>query len=205
MKRVAVSMLAVFTLFLLVDASPAALITDYLEFSASGISYDGDGSTNSDWIMSRGGGDDNVIGDVTYDFLKWRQSFTAPADYDANNINWARLFIEIADDDGASPVEDGYLKIARGGSTAWDTHNIYDVQSMTYMFDIDVATTLMPLSPGSPPVTAVDLQLGNVIGSDFTLVSSRLEIQYSAIPEPGSLILLSSGVMGLSVLRRRKE
>ena len=168
----------------LAGATPVTF-TDVTTFTASG-------TDSAEDYVNHGRGDVNKL-DGILDYVRWTHHFDFNPELDY--VISANLTLSLRDDedfrlfgvDMEAEIGGGWIE-----SGDWD---LGEIDTGDYTYDIDVAY----LGDGEFTVT-----LGSVIG-DFYIDESALEITYEPVPEPGTILLLGSGLLGLMAYGRRKK
>ncbi len=179
-------------IFMLCLSVPAGLfaapvtLTDVTQFTATGTNPGGD-------LDDYGWGDVNKLDGIT-DYVAWTHHFVFEPP--ANDLLYASLTVNLYDDE-----RDKFFNpftweaaIGWGESGQW---TVDDVDTGAYQYDINVNYLL----DGSFSVT-----LASAWG-DFYIQDSTLKIDYESapVPEPATLVLLGSGLLGLAGFRRKKS
>jgi PEP-CTERM motif len=146
------------------------------------------GTIDSTDYIGHGWGSVNVL-NGTLDFVTWKHQFdlSPPAD----KLLTATLTVSLQDDERDTFWNPLTWEVGVG----WTENGQWDfgsVDSSSYNYGIDVNY----LKDGVFTVTLASLW------GDFSIVSSTLDITYNPVPEPATMILLGSGLLGLAAFRR---
>jgi len=167
-------------------ATPAVL-TDTTYFTDSGTvapeDYIDHGRGSVKWLDGLG------------DFVKWQHlfSFDPPAD----TILSGKLTLSLYDDDTDKKWNPFTWEFGGGiaESGEWD---IGAINTGSYEYDVDVNY----LDDGKFVVKLFSLG-GLLVGGDFGICESELEINYKPVPEPATMMLVGLGLFGIAGVRRR--
>ncbi len=184
MRKSIVIMLAVVTIIaipVIAGAMPMTF-TDTTYFTSSGTIAPED-------YIDHGWGDVNKL-NWKGDYVAWAHQFVLmPA---AANILTGTLSVYLKDDDKDKWYNPFSWEIGIGYAEdgTWD---LGGVDTGDYAYDINVDY----LTDGFFQVA-----IGSLWG-DFCIAKSELEITYDPVPEPATIMLLGSGIIGFAALRKR--
>lgn len=200
MKKYLVFLCAVGFLLGMAGAASALTIIDTITFTEDGptedlIDYGGDTANYlGDWV------DVDVNGvPVPVDYIVYAHHFEF--DPPADEILSGELVIEFWDNEtdvngNIFTFELGFIFLEDG------TYDIFkEIDTLTgdnedeYTYDIDITT--LSLVDG-------EFGVGIISAGDFWIQTSKLTIDYAPVPEPATMLLLGTGLVGLAGIGRKK-
>jgi hypothetical protein len=185
MKKVLFALLAVVMLSSFAYATPIKLV-DITYFTEQG-------TTAPEDYVDHNWGDVNKL-DGSFDYVTWKHQYTFSPP--AQELLNGTLTIWLEDDEADFGLNPFSYELGFGfaESGVWD---LGEVNTGTYTYNLDLSF----LEDGEFQVTIASLW------GDFYILKSELEILYDPVPEPGTLLLLGSGILGLgySIRKRMKK
>ena len=125
-----------------------------------------------------------------------------PENYPNNPEKWELIDIQI---DLYTVAEDFYLKypdnfvaVGNPGITVWDPVNDHNEWNWTWVID---PATMSAIASDQAADIVVALQMGVKASGVGDFV--KVDLSYNAVPIPGALLLLGSGLIGLVGIRRK--
>jgi len=108
----------------------------------------------------------------------------------------------ILDMEFTKPVNDVSFTFNNWGSGNGTFYTAWDGATEVSTADIDSVEGFGLVTVGGADIT--DLQINNNQGGEFNWVFGVGELSFTPTPEPGSLLLLGSGILGMAGVLRRK-
>ncbi len=171
-----------------VCAACAITLTDVTNFSATG-------TIPAEDYVSYGWGDVNFLSSPqeypqSYDYVAWEHKFTFNPSAVEIQSGTLKLFLRNNVNTAAFLPEPSQHAFSWLENSYW---NIGQVDTGTYTSDVNVNF----LSDG---VFQVRIAAG---GGDFYIDKSELTINYTAVPEPATILLLGFSLVGVAGIRRK--
>lgn len=181
MKKVLLTLVLVLGM---AGAAGATTLTDTTLFTPTGTDAAGD-------LVSHGWGDVNKL-DAIFDYVIWKHKFAFNPP--ALQILTGTLTVSLRDD--AREGDGGFLNLKNEYAFGWAEGGTWDfgeVNTGDYQYGVNVDF----LADG-----VFQVKIASVYG-DFYIDKSELNINYNAVPEPGTMLLLGFGLLGLAGIRKR--
>lgn len=182
MKKLLIILCALSLVFGMVGAAGATPIT----FTDSTIFYSDHTDPNVD-LVSYGGSYVNKLEYIT-DWVMWTHHFTFDPEVDEVLSGTLTVMLKDDTDPWYQPFEFAFGWAEDG---TWD---FGEVNNGSYSYDVSASY----LADGSFTIMIAS------VGGDFFINQSDLEITYEPIPEPATLILFGTGLIGLAGLGKKK-